>query len=203
MSGNVYQSRDLVSVLPFTNAPILYGFKTNSDGATRTQLGHRAVPGAYPANLVIGANLPKPPRASIIRGVTSTRTRSTFCSADKVTEARAAGWTVRPGKVRRGYSTAAAKCVYVTDGTVKYAWMMPTRLYNRIQADLAGLGIELADGNDRDLVFGASYPVLPRAAFRAIAADGAVDVLGTFVDPQRVDNLPTGWTLARSTDDAF
>ena len=196
MPTNVYGNRDLVHVVPFTGSTIKYGFMTNVDAGTRTALGHTAVTGAYPAGLVIGANAPKPARAS---KQSATGTESSFISATSITTARAAGWRVRPGKLRIGSSGLKSKTVYVTVDGNKIAWKMPTRLYTRLGADdRTALGILDASSNDLDLVFGVSYPTIPRVGKTEFGTDGT-DTLTTFCDPDSLDNLPAGWASVRAS----
>lgn len=200
MPANIYGERDLVSVVPFTGSTIKYGFMTNADSGTRTALGHTIVPGSYPSGLVIGANAPKPPRA---KKFTATGTESSFCSADAVATARAAGWKVSAGKQRNGASSAKSKTVYVTHEGNKIAWKMPAFLHTNISADLAGLGILLATSTELELVFGVRYPKLPRVAKINVAQDGSSSRYTTYCDPSKLDNLPAGWTTVRASQDAF
>jgi len=196
--GDKYASRELVWVNPFAGSTIKYGFLTNADAGVKGALGHVEVTGAYPDGLVIGANAPKPPRASRLR---ATGTESSYCDADAVATARAAGWRVSPGKVRIGSSKKKSKTVYVTyTGGIKYAWNMPNDTYAKIGADLAALGIQLATSADEDLVFGARYPRVPRV-IKPIFGTDTVDNVSTFCDPQKLDSLPEGWSTARASID--
>lgn len=193
-----YKDRELVYVTPYTGATLKYGFQTNADEGVKSVLGHTAITGDYPEGLVIGANTPKPPRASRER---ATGVESSFISAPSIAAARQAGWRIRPGKVRPGANGRRSKCVYVTAGSIKYAWMMPLTLYARITAgDKAALGIQDATPNDLDLVFGASYPRIPKVNFKAFGQDGT-DTLSTFCDPQKLDSLPSGWAPSRASRD--
>jgi hypothetical protein len=193
-----YDDRQLVFVTPFTGSPIKYGFMTNVDASVGTALGHTAVTGAYPVGLVIGANAPKPPRATRIR---ATGAESSFVDAESIAAARAAGWRIRPGKVRIGSSGGKSKCVYVLHEGNKLAWNMPNTLYSRITAgDRTALGILDAAANDEDLIFGVSYPRLPRVGYIAAGSAGT-DLLSTFCDPSKLDSLPTGWRSVRASRD--
>lgn len=200
MPAKIYGSRDLSWVQPFTGSTIKYGFHTNADAGTRAALGHTAITGANPPGLVLGANAPKPARGSRLR---ATGVESSFVSAGSIAAARAAGWKIKPGKVRIGASSAKSKTVYVTAEGNKIAWRMPQFLYSKITAgDRTALGIIDATSADLDLVYGARYPILPRVQFAAIPAEGAASSYTTFCDPQRVDNLPNGWVGVRVTKDA-
>lgn len=198
--GDRYGARSLVWVVPFTGSTIKYGFQTNADSTTQTALGHTAITGAYPTALVIGANAPKPPRASRTR---TTGTDTSYCSAGAVTTARAAGWRVSAGKVRNGTSSARSRTVYVTVEGNKIAWKMPLVTYTNIGADKTALGILDATASDLDLVFGVAYPKLPRVGiFKASGTDGG-NKISTFCDPDALDSLPAGWTPVRASQDRF
>lgn len=197
MATQIYGTRDLVYVTPFSGSTTKYGFLTNVDAAAKTALGHTAVPGDYPSGLVIGANAPKPPRA---KRVTANGIESSFISTGSIATAKGAGWKVSAGKVRTGASSAKAKTVKVTFEGNELAWKMPNYLYSKITADLAGLGILDASSTDLDLVFGARYPKLPRVA----KIDGTTgNRYTTFCDPDALDNLPAGWTTVRASQDRF
>lgn len=206
--GSPYGPRELVAVVPYTGATWKYGFNTTTKEAEQTALGQTdaIVNGDYIAGLVIGVNRPKPPRAT--RKGSATDTGSTYCGADAIATAKAAGWRVKVPLRRGGRSGAKSKTVYVTVGEIdadgqpvgpqfKYAWPMPLFLYNRIiAADRTALGIEDATASDTDLIFGADYPKPPRASFIATPTSGASNTLTTFVDPNKIDNLPSGWSAA-------
>ena len=197
MPAQIYGSRELVWVQPFTGSTIKYGFHTNADAGTRGALGHTAIVGEKPSGLVLGANAPKPGRASRLR---ATGVESSFVSAGSVAAARAAGWKIRSGRVRIGASSSKSRTVYVTAEGNKIGWRMPMFLYSKITAgDRAALGILDATSSDLDIVYGARYPELPKVAFAAIPASGAASRYTTFCDPQRVDNLPNGWVGVKVT----
>ncbi|MGB3492806.1 MAG: hypothetical protein WBA57_08760 [Elainellaceae cyanobacterium] len=190
-------ARDLVHVPVFANnngnnvaTGALYGFMTNIDAADRATLGQTAVDGAYPAGLIIGANAPKPPRASRIR---ATGTTSSYYDLANEAAIRTAGWrTGSRGRIRTRNVTARSRTVFVTVGLIKYAWQIPNDTFTQLGGDAAALGVEEPDAGDNDLVFGASYPKPPRAA-QTIFGDDGTDTYSTFIDPAAVDNLPAGW----------
>lgn len=196
--GDKYADRELVWVKPLTGSAIKYGFRTNADGATQSALGHNLVTNVYPVGLVIGANAPKPPRASKLK---STGVESSFCDVDSVSSAKAAGWKVRPGKVRSGGAGKKSKTVYVDIDGVRYAWKMPNDTYTNTASDRSQLGIQDATAATSGLVFGASYPKPARASFVGISTTGA-NTFTTFVEPTKEDNLPTGWGLVKSANDS-
>jgi hypothetical protein len=196
-----YGKRTLVWVIPFTGSTLKYGFKTNADGAAQTVLGHTVVDlaAAMPTGLVIGANAPKPPRAVRKR---TTGSESSYCAAGNIDDAKAAGWSVSPGRVRRGSSSTLSKTVYVLHEGNKLAWKMPLWAYNRISTDFAGLGIVDATAAAKDLVFGVSYPVLPRVK-KMILNGTTFSSSSTFCDPSKLDALPAGWATTKASEDAF
>lgn len=192
--SNKYDKRTLVSVNPFANSGILYGFNSASTDTQKADLGQTIVDLAAPgATLVIGANAPKPGRATKQVAVGSV---TSFYDIDKAGTLKAADWkiTSRP-TIRRGKTQKLAKAVVITIGTIKYAWNMPNDTYNAVGADLAALGIALADANDKNLVWGASYPVLPRAS-QVVVANNGTAVISTFVDPAKLNSLPPGWSAS-------
>ena len=191
--SNKYNKRTLVQVNPFVNSGILYGFNSAADASQRTQLGQTEVDlSTPPPGLVIGANAPKPGRASKVFATTIT---SSFYDIAQVATLKTADWRiVSKPTIRRGKPQPKAKAVVITVNQVKYAWNMPNETYNAIGAsDRAALGISDADSNDKNLVWGASYPKLARASTFVTGGAGGGNIVSTFVDPTKVDNLPAGW----------
>lgn len=188
----VYEGKRRVYVVPIQGLTLNYGFLTNVDSNVSAALGHTDIGGAIPPATVFGANAPKPARAS--RRFT-TGVVSSFIDAGSVATARAQGWSVGKAKLRRGGVSPFSTTVYVRTGGIKYAWPMPTRLYNLIQGDLPALGVALATNEDSDLVFGASSPKPPRAYQVVVGTDGQ-DVRSTYVDPDA--SLPAGWKAVGS-----
>lgn len=186
----VYDDRLRVFVEPFQGTPVKYGFPSNVDAAVATACGHQQITGDV-VGLVFGANSPKPGRAS--RKNAAGESQSSFYDFAVYFQLIEDGWSVSLPKRKRGGTTARGRSVYVTVNGIKYAWNMTNRQAQRI-GDLAGLGIEQATNNDTDLVFGASQPK-PPSARKVEVGEGGTDVISTFVDPTRADNLPEGWSL--------
>jgi len=187
--SNKYSKRELVSVTPFTNSGLAYGFRSASDASEKADLGQVAVDMANPpAGLVIGASAPKPGRAS---KKFATKVVSSYFDITKLATLKAADWKiVKMPFIRRAKTMVLAKSVKITTGGIKHAWNMPLETYNAIGAtNLTGLGITDADANDKDLVWGADYPKLPRAS--TVQTGG--NIISTFVDPTKLNSLPTGW----------
>lgn len=182
-----YGTRSEVYVVPHANSVVKYGFLTSVRNTTQTELGQVAVDRAnLPAGLVFGANAPKPGRAS---KMTATGSESSFYDIGKAGALKNDGWRLSFPTIRRGKTGRRSVCVYVTMGTIKYAWMQNRETHTLIAADLGGLGIELGTSDDRDLVWGARYPQPPRGY--KTGADNRT--ISTFIDPSKADNLPAGW----------
>lgn len=204
-SQDVYGKRELVAVKPAPDISFLYGYRTNATQSQQTDLG--MIPGLVNGNfisgLVLGADMPKPARMRRI--VNNLGTDSHYASWDAIDDARTKGWSlVSRYKIRRAISGKDSKLHYIdmqtldangdpVGPTLKYCWPIPLFLLNKISADLAAMGIEVADANDKNLVFGCQYPKPPQAQRTVVAADGTSDVNTTFCDPKKLDNLPAGW----------
>lgn len=170
---------------------IKYGFL---GAELEAELGQSEVPANYPPGLVIGANSPKPARAT---KKTATGSKSGFVGTTEIPTARAAGWKISRSKRRLAASGSRSKTVYVNIAGVKYAWQMSIENYQALSADREVLGIEDATANDV-LVFGASYPKPPRVAKVVGAGTANETTYSTFVDPDSLDNLPQGYELISS-----
>ncbi|MBD2465779.1 hypothetical protein H6G89_32845 [Oscillatoria sp. FACHB-1407] len=192
MGLNRYDSRDEVYVNPFQGSGINYGFLTNVNSERRGVLGHTAVDrSALPPAIVFGANAPKPGRAS--RKFADGHAAS-FYDIAQVAALRSAGWSLTRPFIRRARTSDLASTRFVTVGGIKYAWQLNNTTATRIGGDLAGLGVQTPTQNDRDLVFGASYPKPPRAV-RITDTGSSQDSVSTFADPSRADSLPAGWRI--------
>ncbi|MEP0868877.1 hypothetical protein NDA01_03575 [Trichocoleus desertorum AS-A10] len=188
-----YAKKRMAHVLPFIGSTHRYGFKTNVEDKIGTEAGHKVISTAVPNGMVIGANAPKPARGTKTR-ITSGKieTFSTFVDATKL-NSLPAGWSVSRPKVRRGRQTPKTVIAYVTIRGVNYAWNLPKSTQSKIRTFLAALGIKIATTNDKDLVFGASYPKPPKAGIILPSGQGGIDTISTFVDPSVMDRLPDGW----------
>ena len=191
----VYDSKRLVSVVPFLGAPLSYGFKTNIDAAQSAQLGQNEIPGDVPAGTVVGANSPKPARAS---RRFATGTVSSFIDVNAITTAKSQGWRVGKAKIRRGGSTIRTISVYVTILGIKYAWNIPRRIYDTYQADLTQMGVRVATNDDADLVWGAETPKPPRVYQTVLVGDES-NTISTFADPNA--QLANGWKFQTEEQD--
>lgn len=187
-----YGTRTEVYVTPFAGSAIKYGFLTNVKESSQTALGHIKINRTQlPVGLVFGANAPKPGRASKL---TATGSESSFYDITKADTLRVDNWRLSFPTIRRGKAGRRSTCVYVTLGSINYAWMMNNETKNSIGKDLAALGIKLGKADDRDLVWGARFPKPPKG-FKTGADNRTIS---TFIDPGKVDNPPAGWSSGGS-----
>lgn len=182
-----YDNRILVAVSPFNGSTILYGFQTNIDANDRQALGQQEIGNQEVNGLVVGANSPKPARASRRR---ATGTTSSFIDWSVIAAARQAGWRVGTGRLRRGSVGARSRTVFVTYKGINYAWQIPNDTYANLGGDAAALGLREAGPNDTDLVFGAQSPKPPKAT-RTIGEGEDANQITTFYDPS--GQVPAGW----------
>jgi hypothetical protein len=176
-----------------------YGFKTNMDDGVRAVLGHITLDrNAPPNNLILGANKPKPGRAT---KTTLTEANSSFYNSANRAALIAAGWRLSNPKFRAGKGDRLARAteVYVTLSGVKYAWAMSDEVIEQMGGALASLGINPTSGSERDYVFGASFPKPPIAS--KLAANG-ISRVSTQYDPS-ISALPSGWSQVKSGVDSF
>lgn len=169
---NVYAARTMRYV-PVTIAgySFNYAFLSNVDDSASTPLGHVLYDGsaALPAETVVGANSPKPARASK-QGVSS------WIASSAISNARSLGWKITRRARQRGarqygafpgiVPTRGATTVYVTVRGIFYAWKMPNYQILEIEAtDVNELGLKVpsTDADVVKLVYGASFPLPGRA----------------------------------------
>lgn len=150
-----------------------YGFLLNKKlhEQVKTAFGQTAYNGA--ANVFFGANAPKPYRASgktglLAGGDASSFTGdnlSSFCSNNKVSGLKTAGWNVsRRNSIRGIKNSGPTRTVYITmPGGWKYAWNI-----TKAEVDLKDtLGFVEATASDADnLIWGVNAPKPPRASTR-------------------------------------
>ena len=178
----------VVTIAGFPN--LRYGFNTRVRESTSTTLGHVSItPGglADVNGIVLGANSPKPPRASkrLANGY-----EGSFADKSKIAELKGDGWRITRGKTRKGSSSARSKTVYITINGINYAWNRPEAA---TMPDLSQTGHEEPDSNT-PLVFGARFPKPPRMKLERDDGDFA-----TFIKANQatVDALKeAGWTNA-------
>lgn len=206
MPRNYNSSTSAYVTLEVDGQPYKYGFKCRAQAAaTYTDLGiTKVLPTDINPTLlqgmILGANSPKPPRASKLSDNVAHGYESSFVSTAKVAEARGKGWKITPGKASRGaFATARSQTAYVTINGVKYAWQMPKLpSASEGQVNLADIGVAIATNATDGLVFGASFPKPPRAGkFINDAEDAAPDRFTTFYDPS-IATLPNTWAKVAS-----
>lgn len=176
-----------VTIAEFTN--LKYTFKTRVKTTTSTDLGHTTVGVAQISTAqgyVIGANSPKPPRAS---KSTETGIEGSFVDKDKIASAKAAGYSIQRGKRRTPRKTKFTVVKYVDINGIKYAWNSPTA---QGAPSLDALGATDATDNDQ-VVFGADFPKPPRVKIGI----GDNNSYSSFVDPNKFDDaIAAGWAPA-------
>lgn len=194
---------------------IKYGFRTTLGSAASISLGQTTAvdpQGALLSGVILGANSPKPPRASKRRA--SGETDSSFISYSAIATAKTAGWSVKAGRLTIPRSTKISFPVFavIDSGTTtngagetvginyKYGWRMPKYQYDLINGNFAALGITLVtNDNYSDVWFGVNSPKPKRVGFNV----NANSVLSTYASTAKLDSLPEGWfqitTKATST----
>lgn len=212
--ADVYTGQTFLRAVGVKNQTVLYGFRTTLSDAKATVLGQ--VPaatdtGALLPNIILGANSPKPPRASKQR-VTG-ETDSSFVSYGTIAAARTAGWTVKPGKINIPRTTRVSFPVYVTidTGTVaadapegtaapnyKYGWRMQKAQHTRLVGSFGDLGIVAVTLANFDGVwFGVNNP----KPFRVAKPLDEGSTISTYISTSKLDNIvgteasPTGWYI--------
>ena len=180
-----------VKIAGFPN--LRYVFRTRIKEANSTTLGHVDI-NAQGVNdvkgIVIGANSPKPPRASkrFDKGY-----EGSYVDKDKIEDVRKDGWRIKRGKNQRGGKSQFAQLKYITINGIKYAWYSPN---SDDAPDLSQTGINDATPKDSDLVFGAEFPKPPR--LKKELADGST--YSTFIDPKKYEDLLDQADWSRSGD---
>lgn len=165
-----------------------YGFRSGVEESFRGQLGQTVVAAADLQNLVVGANRPKPARASKKR---ATGYEGSFCSYDQIATLKQNGFSITPGKgPRLAKATTLSKPVYVTVNGIKYGWMSPV---STMPVTVGSIGVKDVGGTDTDILYGCEFPKPPRMKF---INDTTGDSFSSFADPSNVDQAPAGWTLA-------
>ncbi|NES18339.1 MAG: hypothetical protein F6K41_05265 [Symploca sp. SIO3E6] len=211
MAYKRYGKTDLVAAQAIVGdgTTVLFGFRNKLESTLRTDFGQvEAAPnGVYIPGLILGANCPKPPRA---KKLVDGRWRTSYVSFEKLdTFLKSGGFKTKKEVTSRGRGNLKprSRVVYVdlqtmdADGnaagpTLKYAWVMPLDLYNNIiGSDKTKIGLQTANGDDTDLVFGTYYPKPPHITYIAKPVNDYASTRGTFVDPKKLDSLPTGWFI--------
>lgn len=194
MASSRYGSRTAVYVVMGADATVIaYGFNTNMDAGDQAALGHQALDySAPPARLVLGANRPKPGRAT---KQSATESNSSFYAAAQATTLRAAGWKLTFPKTRagKGANGRLTKEYYVTINGIKYAWALPNKVATQLGGDgvITSLGLKPTEATESDYVFGARFPKPPRAVL-VKEEGGSLVTASTFMDPSAT--VPTGFS---------
>jgi hypothetical protein len=146
------------------------------------------------------ANSPKIPRVSVVVGA---KKKTTFCNAATVPpQGTNSGETQYAKKIFKSIAspTALVVSVYVVIFGIKFAWNMPRFQYDKISADLGGLGIDIATSTDEpDLVWGATAPRPARVRkFDPNGEDGG-NTYTTYCSLAKENSLPPGWIKVGSS----
>lgn len=212
--ADVYTGKTFIRAVGVKGQTVLYGFRTSLSAAKATELGQKdgaTATGALLPNIILGANSPKPPRASKQR--LTGETDSSFIDYATIAAARGKGWTVKPGKITIPRTTKVSFPVYVTidTGTVdpaaptgtpapnyKYGWRMQKAQHDLLADDFAALGITPVGLDNFDGVwFGVNNP----KPFRVAQSLGVGSTISTFISTSKIDSIvgtaesPTGWYI--------
>ena len=190
----VYEKKRAVFVVPFNGSTISYGFQTNIDNGDSATLGHKSLSAAV-TPVVFGASRPKPARLKRDRLTGST---SSFVDWQNYEPLIAGGSWKRTRGCKYpadGYqSQKAIRLVAEVAPQISVAFDMKKTQYARVQASLAGLGIEILNNqNGKQSVYrqnkieGVSMPGVKKR-------DGENILSISYVDYKKLDNLPEGWS---------
>lgn len=201
-----YGDRRQVAVNSPADGTFLHGFNTDVSEATSTALGHVAVTEANLNNVIFGINSPKPATAKKFFGTNGKGYEQSFIDEARIAAARADGWEIKPRKIMTFGNTTFARVCYVeanisegNPNTYFFAWRMPLWQYNAITAEeKTALDIRTynpANDTGLQLVFGVTDKrnKAKRARKRTVT-NGRARVIQTYVDYQKKDDLPVGWT---------
>lgn len=185
-----------------------YAFRSSIENTTGTELGHQVATegeNTLKAGMIIGANSPKPFRASKELGGNK-RSESSFIANNKIGTAKAAGWTISAPKYRSAPISARSKLVYVetkVNGVaINYGWAMPDYQHTRISTELETLGIELIDPTqdipETKAFFGIGVPKPGRASKKVpgTTEGNPGGLITTFVSDTKADDaIAAGWRV--------
>lgn len=199
-TGGRYSGQTFVRAVTIKGMDIKYAFRTSLPAAQAKTLGQISAlteQGVLTNGIIIGANSPKPPRASRKRA--NGETDSSFVSHGSIAAARTAGWRVKAGKLTIPRKTKVSFPVFVEvyagggeeGAKFNYGWRMNLAQYNQIKGVFEGLGItEVTNANYGDVWFGVNDPKPERV--ETVLANGSS--VSTFVSDVKLAKLPTGWS---------
>lgn len=189
--------RTLVFVNMANPAGIKYGFRSGLRTGLRATFGQEVITASTAlTGLIIGANSPKPPRASKQE---TAGIESSFCANEKINSLKADGWTItKPKRPGRAKTSGLAKTQYITLNGVKYAWNSPDFSEEAVGTDVSVLGVTTATASEAGLIWGASFPKPPRMV-KKVGEAGFSTTVSSFVDPTKIDaGVTAGWRSAAS-----
>lgn len=185
-----YNDRKLRWVKPSQQTGTLkYGFQSALASSRASLFGQADVAVTDLQGLVIGANNPKPAKAT---KKLATGYESSFCDFSKWADLEQQGYNVVAPKktIRLPRTTSLSTTMYVTINGVKYAWQMP--LVVGTVGNLTAVGAKSAAAGATDLVFGASFPKPPRYQYVNTATGDRLNIFGDPSTDEATANT-AGW----------
>lgn len=194
-----YSKGTLVYVSVPGYSDLKYGFSSRIDQNLRSDFGQTVISAGTASqltNFVLGANSPKPFRAS--KFFNNTRGyQASYCGVSQVVNLRKAGYQVTRGRRRYGKNTALSVTRYVTLNGIKYAWQSPKAVSGK-PIDYSLLGVKEAASGADDLIFGATFP----KPARATTTDEDGSKLSSYCDPTQEAALRAeNWTVVKANYD--
>jgi hypothetical protein len=178
-----------------THPNLKYLFRSTLKDSLHNNFGCVEVTGDFTdvTGIAFQCNSPKPARAS--KRTSEPEIEGAFCSYTKTAELRSDKYSIVQPINRLRLGTTLTEVLYCGVNGLKIAWRSPKPNAEQL-AEVSGykalLGIETANANDRDLVFGATFPRLPRV--QKTLVDGSK--FSSFCDTTKVDDaLQANWTL--------
>jgi hypothetical protein len=178
-----------------THPNLKYVFKSTLKSSLHNDFGCLEVTADFtdPTGVVFEPNSPKPARAS--KRTADPEIEGAYCAFDKTKTLRGDRYTITQPVNKLSLSTALTNALYINLAGTKYAWKSSKLSAEQI-GELGGyqalLGIETVSANDRDLVWGATFPKPPKV--KKTLADGST--FSSFCDSTKVDDaIAAGWSL--------
>lgn len=187
--------------MPLGGGQLRYGFRSRLRDSLRDNFGQTVIANNVSIQgLVIGANSPKPARAS---KRLETGYEGSYCSTDRIAALRADRYTItraKPSKIQGGSHSDTYFC---TVNGVKIAFLsnaLDTGGRGAAAGFPAQYGVRPATSADAgELVYGAEFPRLPSYAFNL--EDGSV--FSSKTDPSQVNELLNSGGLFKEKEAGF
>ncbi|ACA99859.1 MULTISPECIES: hypothetical protein [Cyanophyceae] len=187
--------------MPLGGGELKYGFRSRLRDSLRDNFGQTVIAnGVSIQNLVIGANSPKPARAS---RRTETGYEGSYCSTNRIAALRADRYSItraKPSKIQGGNHSDT---YFATVNGIKVAFLS-NALDSGGRGAAAGFpsqyGVRLATSADTgELVYGAEFPRLPSYSYDL--EDGSV--FSSKTDPSQANELLNSGGLFKEKDAGF